>query len=349
MDLPDRIRMVALAACFTLAQPTHAALSLAPPPPSTNATSRVVVATDEGATIEFAPRADKVEALFDRALTNLTRQASVAAAWRTLVQTQEVVGIKVFSAPGPTIGSRRPVVEAVVRGLLAAGHPASRIVIWDKHIADLRRAGFVELAARLGVEAAGSAEAGYDDQVAYDTALLGKLVWGDSEFGKKTDGVGRKSFVSNLLTRRITRIVSVVPLLNHNEAGVSGHLYSLTMGSVDNTLRFASDPGRMAQAVPELYALPILGDRVVLNITDALLAQYYGEESALLHYTAVLDQLWLSLDPVALDALAYRELERLQKTSKAPASRPGKELFDNAALLELGQPDLRRVLVEHLN
>jgi len=329
--------------------PLYAALSLAPAPPSTNLTSRVIVVQDEGTTIEFAPRLDKVEALVERALTNLTRTATLSAAWQSLVKTQDVIGIKVLSAPGPTVGSRKAVVEAVVRGLLAAGHPANRIVIWDKQAADLRRAGFFELADRLGVAAAGSAEAGYDSQVAYDNSLLGRLVWGDSEFGKHGDGIGRKSFVSRLLTGRITRIISVVPLLNHNEAGVSGHLYSLAMGSVDNTLRFESEAARMAQAVPEIYALPALGDRVALNITDALLGQYHGEESPLLHYTAVLDQLWVSLDPVALDAMAFRELERLQRQSKAPAARHGKELLDNAALLELGQPDARRVLIEEFH
>ena len=49
--------------------------------------------------------------------------------------------------------------------------------------------------------------------------------------------------------------------LNHYRAGVSGNLYSLTMSSVDNTLRFESDPERLATAVPEMYALPEVGDR----------------------------------------------------------------------------------------
>ena len=44
----------------------------------------------------------------------------------------------------------KTVVEGVVRGLLAAGHPANQIILWDEHIADLRRAGFVVFAGRPG-------------------------------------------------------------------------------------------------------------------------------------------------------------------------------------------------------
>ena len=113
----------------------------------------------------------------------------------------------------------------------------------------------------------------------YDTALLEKqLVWGDHDFGKNTETAGRRSYVSNLITHRLTKIINVTPLLNHNLAGVSGNLFTLAMDSVDNTIRFESSPDHLAQAVPEIYALESVGDKVVLNIVDALVCQYQGEE-----------------------------------------------------------------------
>ena len=87
---------------------------------------------------------------------------------------------------------------------------------------------------------------------------------------------------------------------------------------MDNTRRFEGDPDRLATAVPEIYALPLLGDRVVLNITDALIGQYEGGARSLLHYSTVLNQLWFSRDPVALDMLAIKELAR---TPRPPARR----------------------------
>jgi hypothetical protein len=269
--------------------------------------ARVFIVEEPGATVTFEPNRDKIDVMLDRGLVALTGKRTAQAAWLSLVSTQDTVGVKVFTAPGPTSGTRRVVVEGVVEGLLAAGLPPKRIVIWDKHLDDLRRAGFFHLAERYGVRVAGSAEAGYDEKTYYDTALLGKLVWGDSEFGKKGEGIGRKSFVSKLVSEQMTRIINVTPLLNHHEAGVSGNLWSLAMGSVDNTLRFESDARRLTEVVPEIFGLPALGDRVVLSIVDALICQYEGSETQLLQYSAALNQLWFSTDPVALDVLAIRD------------------------------------------
>src|SRR5262249_49447092 len=155
----------------------------------------------------------------------------------------------------PNSGTRPAVVAAVVEGLLAAGLPPTNIIVWDKQTTDLRLAGYFDLAARYGIRVAGSAQTGYDEKAFYDTALLGNLVWGDLEFGRKGTGIGRKSFVSKLVSQEMTKIINISPLLNHNLAGVSGNLYSLAIGSVDNLTRFESDPNRMATAIPEIYAL----------------------------------------------------------------------------------------------
>lgn len=298
--------------------------------------ARVFIVEEPGATVTFEPNREKIDAMLDRGLVALTGKRTAQAAWLSLVSTQDTVGVKVFTAPGPTSGTRRVVVEGVVEGLLAAGLPPKRIVIWDKHLDDLRKAGFFRLAERYGVRVAGSAEAGYDEKTYYDTALLGKLVWGDSEFGKKGEGIGRKSFVSKLVSEQMTRIINVTPLLNHHEAGVSGNLWSLAMGSVDNTLRFESDPRRLTDAVPEIFGLPALGDRVVLSIVDALICQYEGSETQLLQYSATLNQLWFSTDPVALDVLAIRELDRQRGSARVPTVKSNLELYQNASLLELG-------------
>ena len=283
-----------------------------------------MITHDPDATDAFRPRLEKVRVMVNRALTNLTHKASVPEAWRSLVSTQDVVGIKVFSAPGPNSGTRPAVVAAVVEGLLAAGVPPNHIIVWDRHITDLRLAGFSELAERYGIRIAGSAQAGWDPNTFYnpDSPILGNLVWGDLEFGKKGEGVGRKSFVSKLLSREITKIINITPLLNHNEAGVSGNLYSLATGSVDNLIRFESSPETLATAIPEIYALPALSDHVVLNITDALICQYEGGERGLLHYSAMLNQLRFSRDPVALDVLSIQELDRQRQAAHAPSVNP---------------------------
>lgn len=287
--------------------------------------------------------------MVERALTNLTGKLTVSAAWHSLVSTQDVVGIKVFSRPGPNSGTRPAVVAAVVQTLLAAGVPSNHIIIWDKEAVDLRLAGFFELAERYGVRVAGSAQAGYDAKAYYENPLLGNLVWGDLEFEKKGPGIGRKSFISRLVSHEMTKIVNIAPLLNHNLAGVSGCLYSLATGSADNLVRFESDASLLAEAVPDIYNQPELSDRVVLNIVDALICQYEGAERSLLHYSATLNELRFSRDPVALDVLSLQELERQRQAAQAPEVQANLDLYRNASLAKLGVSDVHRIQVDRMN
>jgi len=349
LDLPRWLR---LAVCGVLLLPGIQPVPAAPPlfssPASPSPSVRVVTIENPDAIEVFRARPEIVLAMVNRGITNLTAKPTVAAAWLSLVTTQDTVGIKVYSSPGPNSGTRAAVAAAVVEGLLAAGLPPKHIIVWDREAADLRLAGFFELADRYGIRVAGSVQAGWDEKAFYENELLGNLVWGDLEFGTKTNGLGRKSFVSRLVSRDMTKIINITPLLNHNLAGVTGHLYSLATGSVDNLIRFEASPTRLARAIPEIFALEALSDKVVLNITDALICQYEGEERGLLHYSAVLNQLRFSKDPVALDVLSLKELDRQRQAVKAPEGKTNPELYDTAALLQLGVNDLRRIKVETL-
>jgi hypothetical protein len=310
--------------------------------------THIVIVEDPYATDAFKPRPDRIESMINRGMTNLTAKPTPREAWLSLVTTQDTVGIKVYSNPGPNSGTRPAVAAAVAQGLIAAGLPPTNIVIWDRVESDLRAAGFFELEQQLGIRVAASARAGYDETNFYKTSLIGNLVYGDLEFGKEGEDIGKRSFVSKLVTRELTKIINLTPLLNHNEAGVCGNLYSLALGSVDNTLRFESDARRLATAVPEIYALPAIYDRAVLNIVDALVCQYEGGQRGLLHYSTVLDQLRFSRDPVALDMLSVKELDRQRRHARAPNVRPNLELYRNAALLELGMSELSKMQIETL-
>ena len=317
-------------------------------PRTTNSAARVVIAQGENLFDAFLPYDDRVEAIFNRGLTRFTQTTNAAAAWRSLVSTNDTVGIKIFSTPGQLTGTRPAVVTAVVHGLLAAGLPPDKIIIWDKHAGDLRDAGYFELGQKLGVPVIGAAEAGYDTNTYYlpDAPVIGALVWGDVEFGNTNKGVGKKSFVSKLVSGRLTKIISVAPLINENSAGTCGHFFSLALGSVDNTRRFEDSGDRLAVALPELYALPSIGDRVALNITDALLCQYEGGPANYLQYSTIHSQLWFSHDPVALDTLALKELARERERFDTALAPSNFEIYTNATLLQLGISNPARIQIE---
>jgi hypothetical protein len=322
-------------------------LSAVQPPPGK--TARVVEVESSSATSAFRPDPEIVLEMMRAGITNITGKTNIPDAWASLVNKKDVIGIKVYAAPGPNSGTRPAVVAALLDTLHQARIPAKNIIIWDRHMTDLRLAGFTDLAKKRGVGVTSTDQANYDPEVFYEVPLLGNLVWGDLDFGKQGQGVGRKSYLSTIITKKLTKIINVTPMLNHNLSGVSGNLYSLTMGSIDNLVRFESDATRLSEAVPDIFNLPQIRDKVVLNIVDALICQYEGGERGLLHYSKALNQLRFSRDPVALDVLSVREIDKLRRESEAPEIKPNLDVYSNSSLLDLGVSEPKDILVSRLS
>ncbi len=336
-----------IAFCFFAVCRSASAAEVSPAvPAATNAPhARVVTVHDPAATSAFVPDTGVVRRMVDKGLAAFTGKPEAVDAWHSLLSARDTVGFKVTAAPGAVSGTRPATVQALIESLLAAGHPAKQIVIWDKRDLDLRAGGWRQLAQRLGVRCAASEEAGWDESKFYDSPVIGRLVVGDLEFGRKEeDHSGRKSYVTRLLTHDLTKIITVAPVLSHNVSGVNGHLAGLAWASVDNTIRFANDPARLAETVPDICALDDVMPRLVMAVSDALICQYRGEELTLLHYTIPLNELRFSKDPVALDALALADVEHARAAAKVEGERKMKiELYNNAELIELGVADLSRI------
>ena len=94
--------------------------------------------------------------------------------------------------------------------------------------------------------------------------------------------------------------------------------------------------------------MPVFYDHVVLSIVDALICQYEGGERGLLHYSTVLNELRFSRDPVALDVLSIKELDRQRQAKRAVEVKPNMTLYMNASLLELGVSNPEKIEVERL-
>lgn len=279
-------------------------------------------------------------------IKKLTRSSDTKSALLKILSTNDVIGIKVFSLPGQYSGTRPAVVDAFVSLLLENGFSRTNIIIWDKNLNNLIGAGFSKIASKHGITLSGAMEYGFDEGVFYEKPLIGNLIFGDHEFGKKGEGVGRKSFISKLVTQKITKIISIAPVINHNVAEVCGHLYSLSLGSADNTIRFESNRDNLNEAIPEIFALPQIYDKTVLYITDALICQYEGGPGSMLHYSSILGQLWFSFDPVMLDVLSMEEIYYRRAAMSPKIRKPNYVLFQNASLLELGNWDTKKATIK---
>lgn len=326
-----------------------ASLDQAPVDSVVTASARVVKVDDSRATDTYIPRQKIVDRMVERGLSALWNTPTPDLGWRALIKPTDVVGIRVHSSAGKTSGTRPQVVSALARSLIASGHPRQQIIVWDRQLSSLRAAGYFSLRDSLGVRVLGARDLGYDSEAFYESSLIGTMIWGDHEFGKKGEGIGRKSFVSKLLSDKVDKIINLSPLLNHNLAGVNGNLFGLAMASVDNSIRFQMGPDRLAVAIPEINAVPQVGDNVVLSITDALIAQYQGQSQARLQDSVVLNELWFSADPVALDTLALNKLDELRTDREIDFTFKDRSIYQNASLLQLGISDPTQIQVHRLS
>src|SRR5205823_6167723 len=79
--------------------------------------SRVLILEDPAATRAFAPQAGAIREMVSEGITRFTSKSSIKAAWLSLVSTQDVIGLKVHSAPGRDSGTRPAVVAAFIETL----------------------------------------------------------------------------------------------------------------------------------------------------------------------------------------------------------------------------------------
>ena len=85
--------------------------------------------------------------------------------------------------------------------------------------------------------------------------------------------------------------------------------------------------------------------KACLHIVDALLCQFSGGDKLRLQYTAVMNELRFSSDPVALDVLSLADIEQNARAARLNLKSLNRDICRYAALLNLGEdnPNLIKV------
>ncbi len=292
---------------------------IAPVAPVAQPTGRslVAIAHDPRAMDGFDENPGVTRQMVDALVRTVTGNTSTRAAWRELAGGDERVGIKVTAAGGPYFATRRGVVAAAVAGLKDAG--VRDIIVWDKSSAALRDSGFTPQ--RLGCEVRGiDPPRGWDREASFQAPVLGKLIWGDLLFSEKVGahGLGKtednllssKSHLATILSRDVPRFINIAALSDEPGCGIAGALHSAVVGNLDNWRRFTTFGEGGAAAIGECYADPRLGGKCVLHILDALAVTFAGGPAPNPRHSAIHQTLYASRDPVAVDFLGLRLLEK---------------------------------------
>jgi len=288
-----------------------------------------------------------VRRMVDSLVCSVTGTHSVVEAWRSLVSPEDKVGIKVSAAGRSVSGTNPEVVDAIVDGLTEAGVPAKNIIIWDKSIEDLLAAGFKKDSARyilVGIDP----KTGYDQQSQVSAPLLGKLIWGDSKFGDRSgprfadllssgDQLSSQSFFAKVLTTGVTKVINVPSLADSYLTGINGGIVNMTLSNIDNWRRFAKSASVGDSYISEIYVDPVIREKVVLTLLDALILQYAGGPFPDPNFSIENYALFASKDAVAVDATALRLIEEVRKANKMPSIKPMTAYLEAASQLGLGE------------
>jgi uncharacterized protein (DUF362 family) len=288
-----------------------------------------------------------VQRMVDSLICAVALRPNVADAWRVFVTPKDIVGIKVAAGGRGVSGTNPEVVDAIAKGLISAGVPPKNIIVWDRNLDDLLAAGYRQNGELYQLQWIDPRN-GYDSEAQVSAPVLGKLIWGDSQFGKKDgarfvdllsggDQLSSRSFYAKVLSQTVTKVINVPSLCDSFMTGINGGIVNMTISNLDNWRRFAKASEDGDSYLSEVYADPMVKDKVVLTILDGLILQYAGGPFPNPNFTTEYYSIFASRDVVAIDATAIRLIDELRLANKLPSVKPQSAWLQSAAELSLGQ------------
>jgi uncharacterized protein (DUF362 family) len=297
-----------------------------------------------------------VREMVNRLVLAVTGQSEVGTAWASLVSPNDRVGIKICAAGGELFTTHYAIVNAIIDGLAAAGHPRSGIIVWDRSLGGIKEAGYRPAVDRYQLKNIAPHD-GYDAKAVVSAPLVGKLVWGDFDYtgdlGKMplfadAEATSNVSHFSKIISSEVDKVINV-PVMSVSETnGIAGCIYNMTIPNIDNWRRFAQGSRFGAESLAEIYANPLIAKKVVFNLMDGLIAQYAGGPQPQPNYAVHHATLYASRDPVALDAIALKRLEEWRKRGSLRPVGPVAGYIDFAGDLGLGNSAANRIEIRNL-
>jgi hypothetical protein len=295
---------------------------------------KVVEVHNPGAMVEDKPVPEVVQEMFQGGIERLTGK-SLKDSFAIFFEKEDVVGIKVNPVGPGLISTRLELVDAIIAWLTANGIKRENVVIWDRFDYMLADAGFTsERFPGIAIEglqtmdeAAASGESD-DDSLWLDAegnhvsaANFDKDVyyWADVEGPKDKAYLnqhvfnGKHSYFGNLLTKKLTKFINV-PVLKNTGNGISVATKNIGYGAICNTNRLHKP--LFFDVCTEVPAFPAVRDKMVLNVTDGLRAQYDGGPMPAAKFAYVFNTVFFATDPFASDMVCHQLMVEKRKSMK---------------------------------
>jgi hypothetical protein len=285
---------------------------------------RVIAVEHPACIVSGAYQAEPVRQMVQRGMEELTGAPTWQDAWRTLFEKGDVVGIKVSPVGGPRLSSDATVLHSILDGLNAAGVSDSNVIVFSRYRAEILEAG-IDKWLRPGMRFdAPSPE--YDnkqlDMAGYDASHFMEMAIVKSG-DDPSDERSRRSYVSTIVTQRVNKIINLPVLKHHQSAGVTITLKNMSHGFVNNVNRSHMTPTANAcgMFIPSVVRLPVIRQKVILHIVDAVKASYHGGPPAREPFIWEHKTMYFGTDPVALDKTGWKVIDaQRQQVGMAPVA-----------------------------
>lgn len=227
--------------------------------------------------------------ILQKAVMEITGGSNPRTGFGALFDKNDVVGIKVNCLAGRKLSPRPGLLRAIVRCLKAAGINEKRIIIWDRTTRELRKAGLNSRNCG-GAVVAGTDVFGYEDE----PEIVGDI----------------GSCFSRILTRKITALINVPVLKDHDLAGISVALKNM-FGAIHNPNKYHDN--NCDPYVADVNMQKDIREKLRLVICDASVVVFDGGPSYVKEGSKIFGGLLISTDPVALDRAGMQIIESMRK------------------------------------
>jgi hypothetical protein len=271
------------------------------------------------------------------------------------------VGLKIYADSGPGLATPVPLVKGVISALKRRGFEHSNIFLVGLNALRLRMTGYLPSLVSGETPFYGNPvyvlESGryYDPLWFYDSPLPQRF---DPIFAEQqTKGVSptstkdedRKSFLATPLFLDADFWINLPVYSDHPTLGVNGALVNATLWNASNTARFFRSPANAPAAVAEMSAIPELRQTWMFTIASLQHYQFIGGPFFNSLYTVSEPVLWLSTDPVMMDALARDRMNSWRKKNGFEPISEEIRTLEFAETLGVGSTKTKQAKIIHLD
>jgi hypothetical protein len=272
-----------------------------------------------------AHMADFSDAEYDAQVEKLIQGFETATGRRIAPGAKKKVGLKIYSDSGPGMATPNGLVKAMIASLERRGYQNKDIFLVGLNQIRLRMTGYLPSLVTGETDFKGNpvfvleSNRYYDPGWFYESELPERF---DPIFAAhQTEGVAntstkaddRKSFLATPLFLDADFWVNLPVYTDHQVLGINGSLVNATLWNASNTARFFRSPATAPAAVAEMSAIPELRQTWLFTLASLEHYQYIGGPFFNSLYTKSEPLLWLSKDPVMMDALMRAKINLMRR------------------------------------